>query len=255
MRVFILKKATLIRVAVFVLILAGAIVYSQAVLTEDAPVYNTESAYMPICASETDQKKVALTFDTTFGADQTQAILDVLKQYNAKATFAVMGIWAGHNADILEQVVNAGHQLMSHSMAHERYPEMENQAMLNDAGAIRALLLTEYGVDTPYIRPPYGACDDATVAALRQAGYVPVRWSVDARDWDDIDAQTIVSNVIDNIDSGDIVVFQNNVPATVEALPQILALLEERGYQCVGISDLIVADGYTVDAAGVQRVA
>ena len=79
MHIFVVKKATIIRAAVFVLLVVGAIVYAQAVISEAAPV-SAQAEAMPICRVETEDMVVALTFDTAFGdEDFTRQILDVLK--------------------------------------------------------------------------------------------------------------------------------------------------------------------------------
>lgn len=87
-----------------------------------------------------------------------------------------------------------------------------------------------------FLRPPYGRQNEGVC----QASPLPlVLWNVDSGDWENPQAQTIYTTVMENIQDGDIVVFHDDNPETVKALKQILPALKARGYQFATVSTLL----------------
>ncbi len=253
MRIFVVKKNTLIRAAVFVLLVIGAIVYTQVAFSDAAPVSST-AENMPICRVASNEKAVAITVDTAFGdADYTQQILESLRGENVRVTFFVMGLWANDNQEMTGKIAEAGHEIANHSMNHTRYPDLMTSEITGDANDASDIIFQLTGYDTKVIRPPYGAFDTETIAALQREGYIPVKWSLDAKDWKGLDAKKITDEVLSKVKSGDIIMFQNNVAATPEALPAIILGLREEGFKIVTVSDLLLEENSFVDSQGTQR--
>ena len=254
MRIFVVKKGTIIRAAVFVLLLIGAIVYTQVALVDSAPV-SSQSESMPICKVATDEKVVALTFDTAFGdMDYTTEILNVLEEESVRATFFVMGLWANENPNKVDNILTAGQEVASHSMDHLRYPDLSSSEILSDAREAADLIFDMTGYDTRLIRLPYGAFDNESIMALEGEGYIPLKWSLDSKDWKGYSAEKIVNGVLGEAKSGDIIMFQNNMEMTPQALGEIILGLREQGYKLVTVSDLLHDSAYIVDNSGTQRL-
>ena len=254
MRIFVVKKSTLIRAAVFLLLVIGAIVYTQVAFGGAKPA-STETAVMPVCRVATEDKMVALTFDTAFGdADYTGQILAVLKDEGAPATFFVMGLWAQEYPEETDGMVQSGLEIASHSMSHTKYTELTETELLADAADASELIFDMTGFDSDLIRLPYGAFDTQTIMTLQAQGYIPMKWSLDSKDWKGLDANQIADTVLSQVESGDIIMFQNNMAATPEALAAIIQGLKEQGFTLVTVSDLLVSGEYYVDEDGTQRV-
>lgn len=254
MHIFVVKKNTIIRAAVFVLLVVGAIVYTQVALSDATPVVS-QSESMPICNVATDEKIVALTFDTAFGdEDYTGQILDVLKGESVRATFCVMGLWANEYPGQVDAMLTSGHEIASHSMNHSRYPDLSTSEILYDATEAADLIFEMTGYDTRLIRIPYGAFDSECIMALESEGYIPIKWSLDSKDWKGYDADKIADGVLAEVESGDIIMFQNNMAQTPEAIGEIILGLREKGYKLVTISDLLLDGDYIVDTKGTQKV-
>lgn len=253
MRIYVLKKSSVIRTVVFVLLIACALVYTTVVLNKDISAFNEgETDRMPICRVDTQNKNISLTIDTAFGEDYTEEILNVLKENDVKATFCVLGMWAEKNPELVKAIVADGHEIISHSMNHERYPDLEETQVIEDATAAREYLKQVASVDTPYIRMPYGAFDNMVMNALESNGFIPIKWSLDSKDWEGNGAEEIVKRVTGNLTSGDIVMFQNNVKDTPEALKTLLPMLKQNGYQVVPLDTLVLKGDYSVDQNGLQ---
>lgn len=255
MRVVVMEKKTLVSTAVCLLLVVVAAVCTVLSLAgEEQEVFAAGSA-PAIRRVAAEDKVVALTFDTAFGEDQTEKILEILKRRNVKATFAVMGMWAQQNPHLLGQIMEDGHEVISHSMVHERYADLSPTAAVEDARAAANYLKLEAGVETVFIRPPYGQTDEKTSAALTEAGFIPLAWSLDSRDWQQEDPGELSRQVLSAVRPGEIVLFQNNRPVTPLALEEILQSLDEMDYSCCTVSQMVATEGYTVDAAGVQKAA
>ena len=84
-------------------------------------------------------------------------------------------------------------------------------------------------------------------------GFTSIQWDVDSRDWKDKTAGEMVESVTKNVRKGSIILFHSGKKNTLEALPQILEILKNGGYEFVKVSDLIYAGNYTVDHTGRQH--
>ncbi len=252
MRILVVKKGTIIKVAVAVLLIVAAIIVIKLTLTDSKPV-SSQSESMPICRVNTDEKKVALTFDTAFGdSDYTSQILEVLSDEGVRATFCVMGLWANEYPEALDAILRGGHEIASHSMNHVRYPELTSAEIIDDAESAANLIFDKTGYDTRLLRLPYGAFDTNTILSLESEGFVPVKWSLDSKDWKGYDAEKIVTGVMGEVKEGDIIMFQNNMEQTPAAVRDLVLSLREKGYKIVPLGDLLLSGDYIINADGTQ---
>lgn len=252
MRILVVKKGTIIKAAVCVLLIIGAIVFTQVAFVDSKPVSN-QSESMPICNVKTDEKKVALTFDTAFGDEgYTEQILSVLKDEGARATFFVMGLWANEYPNELDSILRGGHEIASHSMNHMRYPDLSSAEIISDANEAANLIFDKTGYATKLLRLPYGAFDTNCILTLESEGFIPIKWSLDSKDWKGYDAGKIVKGVMGEVESGDIIMFQNNMAATPEAIRDIILSLREKGYKIVTLNNLLLSGDYIINSSGTQ---
>ena len=236
MRIFIMKKSLVFRITALVVILAAIFVYAKIMVNEDAAVFSQNGV---LTAGDGTEKKVAITVDTAFGEeDYTGEILDVLEKHGAKATFAVMGVWARENPDTVREILDRGHDIISHSMSHERYGELGEEGAVKDAKANREYLESEFGVSTDLLRLPYGNGTEKVNAALNEDGFRIVGWSLDSMDWKGESAETVADRVMEKIKAGDILLFQNNMAETPAAMDLILEKLGDRAYETVDLEEM-----------------
>ena len=251
MRIFVMKKSTLIKAAVFVLLIVGAVLYTQFMMQDTNEVFSTKDReQMPVCSVDTDVKEIALTIDTAFGNDKTQALLDILDEYNVKATFFVVGMWAQENPELMQKIIESGHEVQNHSMDHARYPDLKVEEILSDAQEAQTLLNEETGKNANIIRLPFGAFDDKTIKILMDNDFIPVKWSVDGEDWKSDDVKEVYNNVIKDVKGGDIIMLQNNTVGAEGALRDIIAKLLDKGYEFKTISELLPEGEITIDDKG-----
>lgn len=192
----------------------------------------------------TDEKVVALTFDDGPDPDNTGKILDLLKQYDGKATFFAIGEKVARNPELTKREYEEGHELANHTYHHlflssRSYGKLEKEILDTEK-----VIYNATGHVPSLFRPPGGIYNDSLISLARRHGYVVVLWSwhLDTRDWSRPGVGKIVSKVLGNLKSGNIVLLHEYVEGgsqTVEALKRILPVLQERGYRLVTVSDLI----------------
>jgi polysaccharide deacetylase family sporulation protein PdaB len=207
---------------------------------------------LPIYSVETDEKKVALTFDAAWGDDYTLGILDILDKYDIKGTFFLVGFWVDKYPDHVKEIDKRGHEIGNHSTNH---PYM---TQISDAEAIKELEVTSdkieelIGKRPVLFRPPFGDYDDRIVNLCREKGYYVIQWDVDSLDWKELGVQPVVDRVTRNVRNGSIVLFHNNAKYILEYLPIVIERLKAEGYEFVTVSELIYKDNFYIDNTGRQ---
>ncbi|MEV6669915.1 polysaccharide deacetylase family protein [Streptomyces sp. NPDC051162] len=186
--------------------------------------------------SETPGKAVNLTIDDGPEPIWTLKVLDVLKKYDAKATFCIIGSRAKEYPELVKKVVAAGHRLCDHSVDHntamdqcpepyQRQQVLDAQEMILDAAGPGARVL--------YYRAPGGAFTPYSREVAASHGMRPLGWNVDTRDWTNPGVERIVDAVHQGLRDGPTILFHDgggNRGQTVAALDQILPWLKSQGY-------------------------
>jgi peptidoglycan/xylan/chitin deacetylase (PgdA/CDA1 family) len=191
---------------------------------------------------------VALTFDDGPDPRCTPRILEILAQFRARATFFVIGRKAERYPSIVRAIVQAGHEVGSHTYGHRPLwllsPAQTREEIERGAQALTTLL----GERPRYFRPPWGRLNLAAIRHSRRLGQCQVLWSLRAEGWLPLASPArIVDTVARRLHPGAIIGLHDGgglwgAPARTEAaLPGVLALLQARGYRCLRLSDLLAA--------------
>ena len=207
---------------------------------------------LPIYCVRRDQKMVSISFDAAWGNEDTQQLIDIMSQYNVKATFFVVGDWVDRYPESVKALHDAGHEIMNHSNTHAHLPQLSSQQITDDLNACNDKIQAVTGVRPTLIRLPYGDYDDNSIRTIRSMGMEPIQWDVDSLDWKDLCAADITKRVTSKVCPGSIVLFHNAAKHTPEALPGIIECLLQEGYTFVPISQIILTGDYTIDHTGRQ---
>jgi cellulose synthase/poly-beta-1,6-N-acetylglucosamine synthase-like glycosyltransferase/peptidoglycan/xylan/chitin deacetylase (PgdA/CDA1 family)/spore germination protein YaaH len=205
-------------------------------------------------------KKVAITFDDGPDPEWTPKILDILKRYNVKATFFMIGEIAGNNVGIMQRVYREGHEIGNHTFTHPDISEISNRQVDLQLNLTERLFGSKLGVQPLYFRPPYSIDQEpdtndqaAPVDRIQGLGYVIVGNKIDTNDWDEHPRKTpkeIADSVFQQMADMDIhpwtrgsVILMHDGggdrSATVAALPVLITTLRSQGYQIVPVSELV----------------
>ncbi len=208
---------------------------------------------LPIYSVERSDKKIAISFDAAWGADDTQILIDTFAKYNIKVTFFVVGQWVDQYPDMVKALHDAGHEIQNHSNTHPHLTELSTDEIISELNACNDKIEAITGVRPTLMRPPYGDYNNKVIEATESIGMHTIQWSVDSLDWKDLSAADITKRVTSAIHPGGIVLFHNAAKHTPEALPNLIETLLERGYEFVQISDLIYQDHYQIKPDGTQQ--
>lgn len=177
----------------------------------------------------------------------TPKILALLKQYQAQATFFVLGCKVEKYPRLVKAMLRDGHEVGNHSFDHPYLTKTDQLVRERELERTRLDLDLLGCPQAPrLIRPPYSAYDDRLVSYLTHTHRELVLWSIDSGDWQGLDAGAI--DVLARVQNGSIIIFHNSDEksqadrrATVEALKVILPALQAAGYQMVTISELVAS--------------
>ena len=193
------------------------------------------------CGNENSQG-VSLMFNVYWGTDEVYQILDILKEYQAKATFFIGGCWADDNVDCLRAIFADGHEIGNHGYFHKEHKNLnllQNEKEISECNRFIQLTLGE----TPHLfAPPSGAYNESTILACKALGMKTVLWSKDTIDWRDKDASLIYTRATNNIKSGDFILM-HPMKETVDALSDILKYYKNNQLKVITVSENIEIEG------------
>ncbi len=196
------------------------------------------------------KNKMAVTFDDGPDPRYTPAILDILKQYKVPATFFLVGLEAESNIGTVRRMVDEGHEIGNHTFTHPNIGESSSRQLEIELNLTQRLFESKLGRHSIYFRPPYGVDSEPEIPdevrpleQVQKMGYLLVGERPDSRDWYFRDPQKILDTTMQQASRGGNVLLLHDAggdrSATVQALPQIITRLREKGYEFVQVSDLI----------------
>ena len=181
------------------------------------------------------RKAVALTFDDGPNPNTTPVALELLKKYNAKGTFFMVGKAVAGNEEIIKQVVAEGHQIGNHSWSHPLLTKISLEQAKSQINDTTEALKKASGQDVHIMRPPYGGINAAIQAAVDQSF---ILWDVDTLDWKNRTTASIMKEVR-KARPGSIILMHDIHQTSIDALPTVLQYLTEQGFELVTIDELM----------------
>ena len=209
------------------------------------------------------EKIIYLTFDDGPTAEITNWTLDVLKQYNAKATFFCIGNNIEKYHEIFQDILNAGHAIGNHTQNHIKGWQTKAKDYLKNIAEAEEVIKTQMpntkfqilnsktqttnsetqnskivSGKSPIVnlfRPPYGQITPKQGRNLMDLGYKIIMWDVLSFDWDkDVEEEKCLENVLTKTTAGSIIVFHDSVKASKNmqfALPKVLKHFSDKGFR------------------------
>ncbi len=232
-------------------VLRGVLVAAGENMTVSNSVDGRE---LPIYCVETDEKKIALSFDAAWGNEDTAKILEILKKHDVHVTFFMTGGWVESYPDDVKAILAAGHDLGNHSENHKNMSQLSDEEKKEELMKVHTKVQELTGYDMFLFRPPYGDYDNAVVNVAKDCGYFTIQWDVDSLDWKDYGVDSIIKTVTQHkhLGNGSIILCHNGAKFTAQALDTLIATLKNEGYTFVPVSELIYRDGYHMNHEGRQ---
>lgn len=192
--------------------------------------------WAPLPTNDGTNKYVAFTFDDGPSPSTTTRLLDILARENVPATFFVIGNLAARNPQIIARAVAEGHVVGNHSWGHANLGRMSSANIVADLTRTNNAIKNATGVEPTLLRPPYGA----TSRTLQNSANLPlILWSVDTRDWESRNVNSIYNIVARNVKSGSIVLFHDIYPTTITAVERLIPALKKAGFTFVTVPELL----------------
>lgn len=203
---------------------------------------------VPVSASAQGEKLIAVTFDDG-PSSNTYALLDGLSERGIKASFFVQGRNAERYPDIIRRIWDDGHQLCSHTYDHQLLTGLSTAAIKEQLDRTDSILDSALGWDSTYIlRPPYGGYNQTV---LDTVGVPCIYWSVDTRDWESLNADSVYRQFVSAARDGSVVLlhdlYKSSVTGALRAIDKLLA----DGYEFVTISELFYRRGITLSKGSI----
>lgn len=246
MKLYIIGKNQIIRIA-------GVIVSLAVVIGTVTVLASDPGKRLPIYCVETDKKQVALTFDAAWGNEDTETLINELKEYKAKATFFCVAQWVERYPESVKQLYDAGHSVQNHSSTHPKMSGIGESEQIKEITKCNQMIKDITGVKPTLFRAPYGDYNNELIGTVESQKMFTIQWDVDSLDWQETStAESIADRVISKAKNGSIILMHNDAKFTPKALPVILKALSQKGYEFVFVEDLIYKKDYTIDNCGMQ---
>jgi len=174
-----------------------------------------------------NENKIYLTFDDGPIPEVTDWVLDLLKQYNIKATFFCIGDNVVKHPAVFQRIITEDHAVGNHTFNHLNGWKTSSETYLANIEACKEI------VSTTIFRPPYGRIKKTQVQDLTKE-YKIIMWDVLSGDFDaKTSPEKCYNNVVENAKEGSIIVFHDSVKASKNlkyALPKVIEYLLEKGF-------------------------
>lgn len=180
------------------------------------------------------KKMIALTFDDGPNYN-TSKVIDVLNKYDIKATFFVLGSRAINNKNILKKMADSGMEIGNHTYNHlllTKYDENKIRSEIEDTSEV---IYSATKKRPKLLRPSYGSVNNK----IKKVANMPIIiWDIDTLDWKYHNSKRITSRVVNKVRDGDIILMHDIYSASLNALSNIIPILQDNGYEFVTIDEL-----------------
>ncbi|MCX6277184.1 MAG: polysaccharide deacetylase family protein [Bacteroidetes bacterium] len=181
-----------------------------------------------VCDLPSTEKVIYLTFDDGPIPEITPEILEILEQFDVKATFFMVGDNVRKHQDIYQQVIEQGHAVGNHTFHHLNGWKTTPGSYIEDVYRCSDL------VKSPLFRPPYGRFTPSQYLLLKK-DYRFILWSVLSYDFHKrTTPESCLANVINNTGNGSVVVFHDNIKSIEKVrytLPRFLEHFLNNNFQ------------------------
>ena len=200
-----------------------------------------------------NQKKIALTFDDGPNQPYTSQILDILKTYNIKATFFLIGKNVEAYPEVVKRMVKEGHSIGNHTYSHPELVLKLKSQIERQIKKAEEIIFKVTGIRPYLFRPPYGLDNPWVFVEAEKMGYLIIKWSVSGGNGGkEISYDKILNKVLSKVENGSIILLHDgnrlikeaDRSQLVRALPLIIEILENKGYQFVTIPELLGLENY-----------
>ncbi|MCD4730126.1 MAG: polysaccharide deacetylase family protein [Bacteroidales bacterium] len=186
-----------------------------------------------------DEAKVALTFDDGPDEETTAGLLNILEKHQIKAAFFCIGNKIEKNKSILKKISENGHLIGNHSWSHAfLFDFFLPGRMIREIKKTDTIIDNITGIPVKLFRPPYGVTNPLLSKALKKTGHTVIGWSLRTFDTTK-NRQRVLKRIETQLKNGDIILFHDANPKTIDLLEDAIKLIKHRGMEIVGLNELL----------------
>lgn len=176
---------------------------------------------------------IVLTFDDGPNPIYTPQILAILKKYNVKATFFVVGKEAQAYPQLIKMIHADGHVIAVHSQTHPNLTKISEAQLQTEVTKPKEIVTAIIGVAPKCLRYPFNATNDHVRDVIREHGMTPMTTGDNSYDYKQPGVNKIVLYVLNHLHAQQVIVMHDGFAhreQTVAALPQIIEGIKKKGY-------------------------
>ncbi len=209
---------------------------------------------VPIYNVQTEQKRISLTINCAWNADDIDKILEILDKRNVKVTFFMVGDWIDKYPEYVKKISEEDHEIANHSDKHLHVTTLDYEQNVEEIANCSEKIKKLTGKETKLYRCPYGEYNDTVVSSAVDNGYKVIQWSIDSLDYQGLDSSQMWDRINKDLKAGSIILMHNGTDNTANALEMIIKNIQEKGYNIVPVSNLIYSENYEIDQNGTQKL-
>ena len=171
-------------------------------------------------------------------SDYTPRLLDILKKYDARATFCVVGSRVEKNADVVKRTVDEGHEIGNHTFDHKDTNKLNAAEIKDQIVRTNEVVKKVSGFDVHYIRPTYGNVSENLKQVSRELNMPMVNWTIDSEDWKSKNPDMIYQRIMSEAKDGRVILCHDFYETTAQAMERVIPDLVAQGYQIVTVAEL-----------------
>lgn len=256
MLVVLKKKRILIALALIAVIACSAVLAWFCFGSHNkVEATSKEIRKIPVYSVDTAENVVALSFDAAWGGDKTLKILDILDEYDVKATFFLVGFWIDAFPDLVKEIHKRGHLIGNHSENHPHFNQLSKEKAEGEISSVNEKVNALIGISPVFFRAPFGEYNNTMMGLLEEKKMIGVQWSVDSLDWKGLSGGQISDRILSKAKNGSIILCHNNSDHILEALPIVLLGLKNKNLRCVRMDEMVLTENYSIDGNGTQHSA
>lgn len=208
---------------------------------------------LPIYSVQTEEKKISLTINCAWNAEDVDKILETLDKHQVKVTFFMVGDWIEKNEEAARKIYQAGHELANHSYNHPHVNNLSYDKNVEQINKCSDLIKKITGKPSTLYRGPYGEYNDTVIQAAKDNNHYTIQWSIDSLDYKALTGEQMWERIEPNLENGSIILMHNGTENTANSLDMIITKIQNKGYKIVPVTELIYTENYIIDNNGKQQ--
>jgi len=188
---------------------------------------------------------IAITFDDGPHPEFTPKALELLKKYNAKATFFCIGMKVEKHPEILRRILKEGHLVGNHTYSHSKsFGFFNTEKVVSELKKTVQIIKDLTGKEILLYRPAFAVTNPMIERAVKQLKVSPIGWNVRSLDTTARSEKMILNRVTGKVTKGDVILLHDTSQKTISVLEQLLLFLQEKNLESVTVDRLLEIEPY-----------